>query len=445
MVPSDTPLPADAPNLTIAPHWERPVAAVGEETTLLIRIAATAPADGAVRRAPVDVAFVLDHSGSMAGAKLELVKRAVDVAAGHLRDADRAALVVYDHTVSTLHSLQPATPRAKTALRLALHGVDAGGSTDLGGGWLTGCRELSDATPTPSLPATGNGAGATRVRRALLLTDGLANVGITDPTELTTHAHELRKRGVATTTLGVGLDFDEALLSGLAEAGGGNFQFIAGPEQLPAFFARELQELLTIVAAGLTLTLTLPPNIEASLVNAFPTERAGDRLTIAFGDLPAGDELDAVLRLRVTAGEVGETVRLSLSAAWSDPVADARRSLDVTPLPIALAEPAVVATQPPDPLVAERAALQIATAERREALLLDRAGRHAESRARMAHAVAFLQAAPQSAEIAEDLAISMHLASAPPVALSAHDRKQSTWWNSRRNRGKREGGDRSLR
>ena len=124
-----------------------------------------------------------------------------------------------------------------------------------------------------------------------------------------------------------------------------------------------------------------------------------------------------MLRLRVTAGAVGETVRLSLSATWSDPVADTRRTLDVTPLPIALAEPAVVATASADPLVAEQAALQIATAERREALLLDRAAATPNPAPGWPTPACGPRQALMSAEIAEDLAISMHLAAAPTAAL----------------------------
>src|SRR5262249_55955170 len=163
--------------------------------------AADTAAQNGHRRAPVDVAFVLDRSGSMAGDKLALVKEAVDVAVGQLRDEDKTALVIYDHEVETLQHLEPATPRVKTALRLALQGVDAGGSTTLCGGWLTGCVDLSKGVPSADT------TGPVRIRRSLLLTDGLANVGISSAPELTKHAHELRRRGIATTTLGVGLDF----------------------------------------------------------------------------------------------------------------------------------------------------------------------------------------------------------------------------------------------
>jgi Ca-activated chloride channel family protein len=198
-------------DLGISARWDRElVAATGGEAALLIRVVAPpaikeANGNG---RAPIDVAFVLDRSGSMAGDKLALVKEAVQLAVRQLTEADRAALVIYDNQVQTLTHLTSMTERGRAAVQLALRHVESGGSTNLGEGWLTGCRELSDQMSN----------GPVRLRRSLLLTDGLANVGMTDPAELTHHAQELRRRGVGTTTLGVGLDFDEDLLSGMAEA-----------------------------------------------------------------------------------------------------------------------------------------------------------------------------------------------------------------------------------
>src|SRR5688572_1315210 len=117
-------------------RWEKPlIPSAGGEATLLVRIAAPAGVDvESDRRAPLDVAFVLDRSGSMGGGKLGLAKEGVDLAVARLRDADRAALVVYDNQVDTVQPLAPATPRLKASLRLALHGVDPGGSTYLSGG-----------------------------------------------------------------------------------------------------------------------------------------------------------------------------------------------------------------------------------------------------------------------------------------------------------------------
>ena len=160
----------------------------------------------------------------MQGDKLDLAKEGVDLAVARLRDADRAGLIVYDDGVDTVQPLAPATSDSRRVCVFALHG-SSGGSTYLSGGWIAGCHLLAEAAPV-----TNADASATRIRRVILLTDGLANVGILDPGVLAQHAGELRRRGIATTTVGVGQDFDEGLLSAMAEAGGGNFQYVAGPE-----------------------------------------------------------------------------------------------------------------------------------------------------------------------------------------------------------------------
>src|SRR5215217_4123863 len=255
--------------LRVEARWQKPlIEAGGGEATLLVRVLAAAVGEAeAGRAAPLDVAFVLDRSGSMQGNKLDLAKEGVDLAVARLRDADRAALIVYDDEVDIVQPLAAATPRLKASLRLALHGVDPGGSTYLSGGWVAGCHQLAEAPPVANAGST-----ASRIRRVILLTDGLANVGILDPTVLARHAGELRRRGIATTTVGVGQDFDEGLLSAMAEAGGGNFQYVASPNGLRAFFSHELQELFSVAATGLTVTLILPPGAEAELVSAFPLE-----------------------------------------------------------------------------------------------------------------------------------------------------------------------------
>jgi Ca-activated chloride channel family protein len=415
-------------------HWEKPlVAASGGEATLLVRIIAATEDDTETSRAtPLDVAFVLDRSGSMRGGKLALAKEGVDLAVTRLRDADRTALVVYDDEVDTVQPLAPATPRLKASLRLALHGVDPGGSTYLSGGWIAGCHQLAEATPVADADST-----ASRIRRVILLTDGLANVGILDPGVLGQHAGELRRRGIATTTVGVGQDFDEGLLSAMAEAGGGNFQYVAGPEGLRAFFAHELQELFSVAATGLTVTLVLPPGVDAELVSAFPLETRGNALEVAIGDLPAGDEIDLVFTLRAGYGNAGDLLPVGLTACWTDPRADARRELNATLNPLRRAEAPDVMAATPDDLVVERSALQRAAAERRAGLELDRAGRYVESRARMLQSRAYLAAAPMTPLVENDLAMTEELASAPATsAYGSHARKSAQLREDQRRRGR---------
>src|SRR5215217_448614 len=422
-----------------SPHvearWEKPlIAANGGEVTLLVRVIAATDEVETSRAAPLDVAFVLDRSGSMRGGKLDLAKEGIDLAVARLRDADRTALVVYDDDVDTLQPLAPATPRLKASLRLALHGVDPGGSTYLSGGWVAGCHQLAEAAPVAGADST-----ATRIRRVILLTDGLANVGILDPGTLAQHAGELRRRGIATTTVGVGQDFDEGLLSAMAEAGGGNFQYIAGPEGLRTFFAQELQELFSVAATSLMVTLVLPPGVDAELVSAFPLETRGNALEVADGDLPAGDEIDLIFTVRAERGNAGTLLPVGVTASWTDPRADARREIDAALEPLRRAEGEEATAATPDELVVERAARQRAAAERRAGLELDRAGRFAESRARMLQSQAYLAAAPMTAEVQADFDETTALAFEPATAgYASHVRKSAQYRETLRRRGRQE-------
>ena len=412
------------PSVSVSADWERPVATPGGSAALLIRVAAP-PDPRPGRRTPVDVAFVLDRSGSMGGEPLALAKRAVDAAVSHLRDDDRATLVVFDHAVDLLQPLGPATPRAKAAMRLALHGIDSGGSTDLGGGWLAGCRELAEA-----------GASSARSRRALLLTDGQANVGITDPSELVGHAAGLRTRGISTTTLGFGHGFDEALLQALAEAGGGNFQFIERAEDLRVFFESELREMLRVAALGLTLEVGLPEGLHAFPVSAFPASRSGRTWTLALGDLPAGEELEIVFRLEVQGGRVGDELPVGVAADWTDPVADRRQTARVDPPSLVVSSSADVERAIADRRVSEALAVQTAAAERKRALDLDRRGRVVESRRAMASARDVLAAAPPSDRVrfmAQDTEAMAQQAGPYDEAT----RKRAAWEDERRRKNRR--------
>jgi Ca-activated chloride channel family protein len=181
----------------------------------------TAPeVESGTERQPVNLAFVIDRSGSMAGRPIGLAMQAVEEAIRRLKASDRFSVVVYDDEVDTIVPGVFATKEAKAQAIGRLASVGARGATDLSGGWLRGCQLV--ATELMELG----------VNRTLLLTDGLANRGMTTLEELEHHAAELRKRGVSTSTFGVGDRFNEELLQAMAQAGGGQFYDIATPEQI---------------------------------------------------------------------------------------------------------------------------------------------------------------------------------------------------------------------
>lgn len=316
-------------------------------------------------RTPVNLALVLDRSGSMSGAKLEHAKAAVLQALSTLQPEDRVALVIYDDEVTTLMESCLASPRNRARARERLHRVYARGTTALFDGWLTGCEQVAMHLE----PA--------EVGRCLLLTDGLANRGLTRREEILGHVTALRERRVSTTTFGVGADFDEVLLQGMAEAGGGNSYFIESAHQIPDFVASEVGEVLQVVVPGAVLVVTAPPGALVRSLNDYPGRREGDTWRFELGSLVSGQVLDPVLELTWPAGEPGARHELRVH------VEDQHRTAAAPPqrLTFAITDDADRDAEPRDHEVARRAAELLAARASRRALECNEAEDYGQARA----------------------------------------------------------------
>ncbi len=266
--------------------------------------------DESARRPAVNLAFVVDRSGSMAGEKIRLAKSAVEQSIARLASDDRFSIVVYDNEIAVVFESAQATAEAKTAAMRALSVVDARGSTNLGEGWLRGCEQVARY-----LAAEG-------VNRCLLLTDGLANVGMTDRDELATHAGALRQRGVTTTTFGVGTDFDDELLQAMAIAGGGNFYFIESQGQIVDYVTSEVGETMDVVARDVELEIIVPDGVVVETLSPFPYSASGGRGVVSLGSLVAEQLVEVVLRLNFPYGEVARETGAVLSLTARDALVD---------------------------------------------------------------------------------------------------------------------------
>jgi Ca-activated chloride channel family protein len=309
-------------------------------------------------RQPVNLAFVLDRSGSMSGAKIATARRAVAEAIGRLEPDDRFSVVVYDDQIDTVaESLEATLANRRSALD-ALAIIDARGSTNLGEGWLRGCEQVA-------LHLAERG-----VNRTLLLTDGLANRGITDPDVLARHAAELRARGIGTTTFGVGEDFDEGLLQAMADAGGGHFYFIATPEQIADHISSEVGEALEVVAHDVRLEITAPEGVSVRALTPNRTEAWGARTIVSVGDLVSGQESEVILSIRFPTGQAGRDIGALVAIADRDGV------FATEPIPLAwrYADHAANDAQPRDRIVDRAVARLYAAAARQEAIRLNRHG-----------------------------------------------------------------------
>ncbi|MCL4295063.1 MAG: VWA domain-containing protein [Anaerolineae bacterium] len=257
-------------------------------------------------RLPLNLSLIVDRSGSMSGDKLEYVKEAAIHALRLLTEADRAAVVIYDDAVELLAPSRAITGDARDDMIRRIRQIRSGGMTNLSGGWFTGCDQIADFMTKDYL------------NRALLLTDGLANVGMTDHEQLVMQAKELRRRGISTTTFGVGHDFNQFLLQGIADGGGGHFYFIDKPNQIPNYFQGELGELLTTVARELTLDLNLPGEVEVEVLNDTLHERLGQTLRLFLGDAYGGEIRHLGLKLKLPARALGQDLALTFTLRYED-------------------------------------------------------------------------------------------------------------------------------
>jgi Ca-activated chloride channel homolog len=270
--------------MDVALKLEHDLLAVEAEHEVHAMVALTAPAAPVdADRQPLRVALVLDRSGSMMGEPLETVKRCARFLVGRFAEGDELALITYDDEVDLLAPLGPVDAGSLGPLIADIH---AGGTTNLSGGWLKGVEELARRDDG--------------LRRVLLLTDGQANQGITDPARLVALADRQGEGGITTTTLGFGEHFDEDLLTGMADAGGGNAHFIASVEDAPAAFAAEFSDLVSLVAQNVSVEIRPSDAVQiVGTLDDHPTTGVAGGVQVLVGDAYAGQELRVVFKLHI--------------------------------------------------------------------------------------------------------------------------------------------------
>lgn len=277
---------------------ERATLAAGREQTVdvLVRITPPEPqpADDGDRRPALNLSLVLDRSGSMGGAKMEHAREAARYCIEQLLATDRLSVVIFDEVVEVLIPSQFAVNKA--ALKETLGKVFARSSTALHEAWVRGGIQVSEHL--------SDGA----INRVLLITDGLANIGLTNTDEIVTQALNLHRRGVSTSTIGIGEDFNEDLLLPMAEAGGGNAWHVEQVDDMGRIFSVELEGLITQV--GHTVSLGIVPADDVRIVDLLNDFELNETGRYKLPNLQAGAPLEIVVRVRVPAQAAGTRLRL---------------------------------------------------------------------------------------------------------------------------------------
>lgn len=269
------------------------------------RVAIEGIVDANAQRSPMSLTLVIDRSGSMSGRKIEDAKRAALEALSALSPGDRVSVVSFDDgavdhgsaTIETGGSAELAALHRAISGLFGRHGTDMVSGLDVGG---AAASRIFDAG---------------RVNRLLLLSDGRPN---TEP-GLREQVASLATRGVLTTTLGLGHDYNEDLMAALADQGRGHYYFVDRPEQLAGIFAAELSSLSSIVAKEATVELTPAKGTRIVEVIGFASHADPNTgaVTVTAGDIYGGRVTDILVRLALDAGHESRnvlTVRTSASA-----------------------------------------------------------------------------------------------------------------------------------
>lgn len=249
-------------------------------------------ARGIAPRVPTDLVVVLDHSGSMSGDKIEHARAAVRTLIAGLGDGDRFALVTYsDHARARipLGALQHRPSWYET-----VDSIRPEGGTNMSSG-LDVALSMIDATR-----ASG------RAPRLVLISDGLANQGDASREGLVGRASRAARGEYALSTVGVGADFDEGLMAALADAGTGNFHFLASASGLDRILSAEFATARENVASGLRVAIEPASGIGVVDAAGYPLTRDGNAVRFQPGDLFAGQERRIWVTLRVPASASGD-------------------------------------------------------------------------------------------------------------------------------------------
>lgn len=306
--PAPDPVPAVSPAfqglLTLEAHLDQEavLAGSGEDRYLVVEVSAPELA-GDVRR-PVNLAVVMDTSGSMAGrGKISHARMAAKELVNLMGPQDTLSLVTFSSTARVHAPSGPVVDKAW--LTSVIDGIRPEGGTNLYDGIATGFSQLDQAS-------------LSGVKRVVVLSDGKANMGVSDPDELRRVAGSRVQDGISVSALGLGLDYDEDLLGRMSDAGGGRYRFVDRPGQLTELFVDELRQMTAIAGREATVDVQLPTGITLLELYGYESELRGDGFRVFLGDVHGGETRKIVARVRVASGAEGDVDIADVDLDYAD-------------------------------------------------------------------------------------------------------------------------------
>lgn len=291
------------------------VLAAGQSSKAYLRVKLEGlPYEEEAYRPPVNVSLVIDRSGSMTGPKIEQAKAAAVLALSRLSARDRVSVIAFDHRVNVV---VPAGPFEKfDEMKRRIDNIQPGGQTAI----YAAVRQAAESVEEATSPE--------RVSRIILMSDGQANVGPSSPAELEKLGREIGGKGIAVTTIGLGLDYNEDLMTRLAAASDGNHAFVENPEQLADIFNKEFGDVLSVVGQDVEIVITCPDGVTPLRGLGRDVKIDGRRVSFHLNQLGGGQERYLVLELEVAGGAASGSANLAdVELNYLDPKTQARAKI----------------------------------------------------------------------------------------------------------------------
>jgi Ca-activated chloride channel family protein len=284
------PHPGNSEILKVSGHLVQDKVLLGSDGTVGLNLTLqaddlTAGSERQVRN--VDMVIVLDRSGSMQGRKLEDARQAVLKLLFSLSAKDRFAMVTYSDRVQITSSLTKVTNANRGRLVQAVHGVRAGGGTNLGAGLQAGINLLQR-------PYRSSNAA-----RVILISDGLANRGVTDLKSLAGIASAAVAGEFAISTVGVGVEFNEHLMTAIADRGTGNYYYLENPAAFAEVFQQEFYHTRTASITGIKVQIPVNTGVTLSDAAGYPVNIHNGQAVFYPGNLRSGQTRKLYVTLQV--------------------------------------------------------------------------------------------------------------------------------------------------
>lgn len=269
-------------------RWDRDGVVRNGEVVLQVGLS-TALANDRQQLRPLNLSLVIDKSGSMGETnKLTRVKSALLTLVSQLRTTDVLSIVVFDSEAQVLLPAQRLSEGS--GIQSLIRGIQPGSTTNLNAGLVLGYQE---ALKHYSKAATN---------RVILLTDGIANQGVTEPERIAQGSLSFNDRGIDLSTIGVGLDLNKDLLRTLAKSGRGLFHFVANSADIEKVFVKELQSLISPVASEPNLEIEYSPRLKLKKVYGYEPRLGESSATIKLDTMNSGMTQVILLRFTPRAG-----------------------------------------------------------------------------------------------------------------------------------------------